>query len=434
MTDQIKKIHSLISNGARISTDTRHIEEGSVFFALQGDNFNANHFALQAIEKGAVAAVVDDITLEHHPKLILVDNVLQTLQKLATYHRSLFNIPVIGKTTTKELINAALSKKFNTLCTIGNLNNHIGVPLTLLRLKKEHQIAIIEMGANHVGEIGFLSSIARPTHGMITNIGKAHIEGFGSFENIIIAKGELYDHLKQNNGAIFINGDNEFLTGRVGSYPCITYGEKNSYNYSGTLVSASPFIEMNFDFSDGVSNPSKPFHLQSKLLGSYNFENILAAISIALHFDVSPADIIEAIGNYNPTNSRSQLKDTGKNTLIMDSYNANPTSMKAAIENFSSFKTNNPKGLILGDMLEMGESANAEHTEIIRLINTVECDFVLLVGPEFNIAATDANKKIKLFTNTTDAAAWLNDKQIIKHTILIKGSRGMKLETLEKYL
>jgi UDP-N-acetylmuramoyl-tripeptide--D-alanyl-D-alanine ligase len=450
MNPQIKKIHSYISKGANISTDTRKIEEGSVFFALKGENFDANDFALQAIDKGAIAAIVDSKNLTQHPKLIVVDDVLLTLQQLASYHRSQFNIPVIGitgsngKTTTKELINAALSKKYNTLCTKGNLNNHIGVPLTLLGLNKDHQIAIIEMGANHMGEIGFLSSLAKPTSGLITNIGKAHIEGFGSFENIIIGKSELYQHLTQNNGTTFINSDNEILMKRYSYYThgnknieesprCILYGIKSSNHYIGTLLSASPFLELNFRTSVKNTPTSAPFHINSKLLGSYNFENILATTAVAHHYGVEPLQIIEAIESYNPTNSRSQLKDSGKNTLIMDAYNANPTSMKAAIENFSTMETTGPKGLILGDMLEMGDSAAAEHAEIIRIINSIDCDFALLIGTEFSRIAV-VNKKITQFVHTSDAARWLIEHPILHHTILLKGSRGMQLEILEKYL
>lgn len=433
----IEKIHSLIAAGAKVSTDTRQIEKDSVFFALKGENFDANNFALQAIEKGAQLAVVDNIDLPAHDQLIQVDDVLHTLQQVAAYHRSLFNIPVIGitgsngKTTTKELINAVLSSSFNTLCTRGNFNNHIGVPLTLLNLNKHHQIAVIEMGANHMGEIALLSSLTQPTHGLITNIGKAHIEGFGSFENIIKGKTELYDYIKANKGLIFLNADNKILSERALPAECINYGGKPSYHYSGAVVSGSPFLEIEY-FASG-SGKTYSSSIKSQLPGAYNFENIMVAIAVGEHFKVPPSRIKEAIEKYIPNNSRSQLKDTGRNLLILDAYNANPTSMRAAIENFNAFITPLKKCLILGDMLELGDTTDEEHLEIIRFVSENTYHQVLLIGSNFK-KISPAGEHMIFFDDTDQAAEWIQKENLHNLIILIKGSRGIKMEKLEQYL
>jgi UDP-N-acetylmuramoyl-tripeptide--D-alanyl-D-alanine ligase len=435
MNSHIKEIHKLLSQGAKVSTDTRQIENGCIFFALKGDKFDANDFAKQALEKGAIKAVIDKKLPEDHPGLLLVDDSLKTLQDLAVYHRNQFNIPVLGitgsngKTTTKELINAVLSKKYNTLCTRGNLNNHIGVPLTLLNLNPSHELAIIEMGANHVGEIGFLSSLASPTYGLITNIGKAHIEGFGSFENIIKGKTELYEYIRNNGGSIFLNEDNEILSSKASGLTTHSYGKGSAPAVKGRIISSSPFLQIEFR----TNELPQPIKVNSQLLGGYNFENIMSAVSAGLHFGVSPEMIREALENYAPANSRSQLKESGRNTLFLDSYNANPTSMRAAIENFSNLETKQPKGLILGDMLELGDTTHHEHEEIIKLTKAYPYSFVILVGEFFTKTCPDLPAYIS-FGDSAAAAAFIKNKNISDHTILMKGSRGIKLEIVEEFI
>jgi UDP-N-acetylmuramoyl-tripeptide--D-alanyl-D-alanine ligase len=435
MDTTIEKIHSLLIRGAGVSTDSRKIEEGCIFFALKGENFDANDFALQAVEKGAALAVVDNTDLEKHEKFIFVEDSLKALQDLAVFHRSQFNIPVLGitgsngKTTTKELVNAVLSKKYRTLFTAGNLNNHIGVPLTLLRLNNSHEIAIIEMGANHVGEIGFLSSLAKPTLGLITNIGKAHIEGFGSFENIIKGKTELYDYIRSTGGSIFLNSDNEILSGRSSGMHILTYGKSPEASVSGSIISSQPFLSV---VARSTEHPES-FPITSRLLGIYNFENIMSAVAAGLHFGVSQEEIAGAIEDYYPVNSRSQLKETERNTLILDSYNANPTSMKAAIENFSSMESKLPKIVILGDMLEMGDTAETEHNDIIKLTTEYPYRYVLLTGENFHRLCPDKSGYYS-FPDAQSLCEWLVIHQLTGNIILIKGSRGIQLEKVEKFI
>jgi UDP-N-acetylmuramoyl-tripeptide--D-alanyl-D-alanine ligase len=435
MISQIEKIHSYILKGSKVSTDTRQIEPGSIFFALKGEKFDANDFALQALQKGAVLVVADKKDL-HHPAIIVVDDSLKALQELAVYHRNQFrNIPFIGitgsngKTTTKELINAVVTRKYKTLCTKGNLNNHIGVPLTLLNLTPEHEMAIIEMGANHMGEIGFLSSLAQPDFGLITNIGKAHIEGFGSFENIITGKTELYDFIRKSGGNLFLNSDNPILKEKSIGIEAVTYGRHQEASVQGEIISSSPFLQIRY----WSAKTQGKVNISSQLLGAYNFENIMSAITIGEYFGVEPADIKAAIEEYAPVNSRSQLKDSGTNSLILDSYNANPTSMRAAIENFSNLQTENPKGLILGDMLEMGDSAEYEHNDIIELTLAHPYKFVVLVGSHFLKACPD-HKAYHAFADSDSAARWVCEQAFKGFSILIKGSRGIQLEKIEKHL
>lgn len=434
MQEDFLRVHKLISEGAPVSIDTRQIKDNAVFFALKGQNFDANQFARQAIDKGAAIAVVDDPDLPDSNDFIKVENVLDYLQQLASYHRSLFQIPVIGitgsngKTTTKELINAVLSRKFETHCTQGNLNNHIGVPLTLLGLHKKHQIAIVEMGANHMGEIAMLSEMAKPTHGIITNIGKAHIEGFGSFENIIRGKTELYQFLTKNKGTVFLNGDNEILSRAASGLQCITYGTNKNNTYTGFPVGSDPFLSIKYKLPEESKTDEQLITISTNLLGDYNFENIMAAIAIGLYFDVQPSEIRQAIEQYFPKNSRSQLVHTQKNTLFLDAYNANPTSMKAALLNFSASDSELPKAVILGDMLELGKTAKTEHLEILNLVNQQQYNYAIFVGEHFSQLATTKNNLI--FRNTAEAARWLENNPIINHTILIKGSRGIALEKL----
>lgn len=428
----LEKLRQLIINGHVVCTDSRIARPGNIFFALKGDNFDGNLFVKKALEAGCIAAVADQKSLAAE-NVFVVDNVLNTLQELSLFHRRHYNIPVIGitgsngKTTTKELVHAVLSSTFNTLATKGNLNNHIGVPLTLLNLKPEHEIAIIEMGANHVGEVGQLSALALPTFGLITNIGKAHLEGFGSLENIVKTKTELYSYVKKNNGWVFINGDNTLLVDKSeGSR--IFYGQNEKYHCSGLKTGNKPFLEIEFKINKNFGQALKATggKIGSQLVGVYNFENILAALTIGLYFGVSPEKAIEAIERYVPTNSRSQLIENGRNTILLDAYNANPTSMVAAIENFAGFG-NSPKAVMLGDMLEMGSSSAEEHTRIIDQLLRKNFELNILVGNEFR-AVAPGGKGFMIFDTSTAAAQWLSKNPISGFHILIKGSRGIQME------
>ena len=352
---------------------------------------------------------------------------MKTLQELAAFHRNRLKIPVIGitgtngKTTTKELINAILSKEYKTLATIGNLNNHIGVPLTILSITNKHEIAIIEMGANHIGEIGELCDISKPDFGIITNIGKAHLEGFGGIDGVIKTKRDLYKAVQKKNGKLFVNIDNELLMSLSDNIDKITYGEtQNAYCY-GKVVKANPFVEIKY------SGENFEDVLQTQLVGSYNFENILAAITVGIYFGVSKANIKDAIESYQPGNSRSQVMKTAKNTIILDAYNANPTSMEAAIRNFSEIKADN-KVLIIGDMLELGAYSQTEHTRILKVIEKLNFQNVILVGKEFLTVCK--NETWNCFIDSEDAKEWLIKNPVTNAFILLKASRGIKLEKL----
>lgn len=416
-----------------ISTDSRVCPEGSIFFALKGDNFNANAFALSALEKGCAYAVVDEVEFAIDERFVLVDNVLETLQQLASFHRKQLGTTIIGitgtngKTTTKELIAAVLQEKYNILYTKGNFNNHIGVPLTLLQLKPEHEIAVIEMGANHRGEIKMLSEIACPDYGIITNVGKAHLEGFGSFEGVMATKAELYEYIFANGKDLFINKDNEYLSEMVkkaGFHTSVRLHEYSldtndafSYIY-GQISNCSPFLNMKCCIDIYES-----FTVNTKLIGAYNAENVLAAVAIGKYFGVESKKIIHGLENYVPQNNRSQLTITERNKLVVDAYNANPTSLKAAIVNFAQMDVSN-KTLILGDMLELGEQSDIEHQNIIDLLQQNHLNNVLLVGPEFK----KANHSFQCFDDVNTLIKYLEEKPIKGHYILIKGSRGIKLE------
>ena len=363
----IEELYSIYLNCTHICTDSRKVENKSIFFSLQGDNFNGNTYAEIALNNGCSFAVIDDVNYYKDNRYILVDNTLKTLQDLAKYHRSKLKIPIIGvtgtngKTTTKELLNAVLSKKYNTLATIGNLNNHIGVPQTILKISKFTEIAIIEMGANHLGEIAELCEIAQPNFGIITNIGKAHLEGFGSIEGIIKTKSELYNWIRKKEGTLFVNGENPILTNLSENTKRITYGNSSNNNYSANIVAANPYLEVELI----NKNTNKLDKIKSKLVGSYNFENILAAIAIGNYFSVDKNSIINAIESYTPTNNRSQIIKTEQNRVIMDAYNANPSSMEASINNFATIAFDN-KVVILGDMLELGNESEKEHLKILE--------------------------------------------------------------------
>lgn len=422
---EIPQLYEIFKQYPSITTDTRNCTQDSIFFALKGSNFNGNQYAKKALELGCKYAIVDEAEFaDESQNILLVDDCLVTLQQLAAFHRSKHSIPVIGvtgtngKTTSKELITAVLSQEFNVLSTHGNLNNHIGVPLTLLKMTKAHEIAVIEMGANHVGEIKALVEIARPNYGLITNVGRAHIEGFGSFENIIKAKGELYDFLReQNNGKIFVDNDNPYLKEISEGITTISYGNDDSLFVCGRAVANDPYLSFVWKFS-------KNDHLvQTKLIGEYNLSNALAAVAIGKYFGVKTANICKAIEEYVPTNNRSQLKETGKNTLIIDAYNANPTSMNAALLNFTKMDVPN-KTLILGDMRELGNDSAEEHQKIVDLIASEDITDVFLVGDHFSKTKTS----YPCFATLENFAEFLKKNPIEERYILIKGSRGLQLE------
>lgn len=412
-----------------VTTDSRNCPEGSLFIALKGESFNGNAFAGKALETGCAYAIIDEpeYAVEGDQRYILVDDCLQTLQQLANYHRRQLGTRVIGitgtngKTTTKELISAVLSQSHNILYTLGNLNNHIGVPSTLLRLKAEHDLAIIEMGANHPGEIKFLSEIVEPDCGIITNVGKAHLEGFGSFEGVIKTKGELYDFLRKKEGStVFIHHDNAYLMNIAGGLNLIPYGTEDDLYVNGRITGNSPYLT--FEWKAGKDGET--YQVQTQLIGEYNFPNALAAITIGLFFGVEAAKINEALAGYTPQNNRSQLKKTNDNTLIIDAYNANPTSMMAALQNFRNMEVPH-KMLLLGDMRELGTESAAEHQKIADYIK--ECDFeeVWLVGEQF----AAAEHSFKTYPNVQEVIKELETNKPKGYTILIKGSNGIKLSS-----
>ena len=412
-----------------VTTDSRNCPEGSLFIALKGESFNGNAFAGKALETGCAYAIIDEpeYAVEGDQRYILVDDCLQTLQQLANYHRRQLGTRVIGitgtngKTTTKELISAVLSQSHNILYTLGNLNNHLGVPSTLLRLKAEHDLAVIEMGANHPGEIKFLSEIVEPDCGIITNVGKAHLEGFGSFEGVIKTKGELYDFLRKKEGStVFIHHDNAYLMNIAGGLNLIPYGTEDDLYVNGRITGNSPYLT--FEWKAGKDGET--YQVQTQLIGEYNFPNALAAITIGLFFGVEATKINEALAGYTPQNNRSQLKKTNDNTLIIDAYNANPTSMMAALQNFRNMEVPH-KMLLLGDMRELGAESAAEHQKIADYIK--ECDFeeVWLVGEQF----AAAEHFFKTYPNVQEVIKELETNKPKGYTILIKGSNGIKLSS-----
>jgi UDP-N-acetylmuramoyl-tripeptide--D-alanyl-D-alanine ligase len=421
-----------ISCNQKITTDTRQIEKGSIFFALKGDNFDANEFAISAIEQGCLFAVVDNPNFANGTSILLVEDVLDTLQNLAKMHRSHLKIPVIGitgsngKTTNKELIHAVLSKKFNTYATKGNLNNHIGVPLTVLKIHKEHEIAIVEMGANHQGEIAMLSDICDPDFGLITNIGKAHLEGFGGEEGIKIGKSELYKYIEKKNGKIFINGNDPVLIELSRSIDKVYFGENNTFDIYGELANNSEFVELKWNTTANALD-NMPL-IRTHLFGHYNFVNVICAICIGNYFGVEKHLINEAISNYLPEMNRSQVKKTSTNTLILDAYNANPSSMMLAIKHFVRQPFPN-KFVVLGDMFELGDYSYQEHKLILDELFShpeVKC---LLVGTHFNQFKNDY-LGFSFCENINLAQNFIENNKIAEFTILIKGSRGIALEKL----
>jgi len=423
----VSELYEIFKEYPQITTDTRNCIKDSIFFALKGANFNGNEYAAKAIESGCRYAVIDEPQYEDQSKnILLVDDALKMLQSLAAYHRRKFKIPIIGitgtngKTTTKELVAAVLSKEFNIIYTKGNLNNHIGVPLTLLQIKKEHEIGIIEMGANHMGEIKFLAEMTDPNYGLITNIGKAHLEGFGSFENIKKEKGELYEYIKQRkDGKIFLDNDNPILMEMAGDISSINYGQGDKLFVSGKIEANDPYLSFRWRFS-------RNFHLvKTHLIGDYNMSNALAAVTIGRYFGVKSKLVCEAIEEYIPTNNRSQLKKTEKNHLIIDAYNANPTSMMASLENFSGMNVDN-KVLILGDMRELGADSMAEHQKVADFIAEQNFEKIFLIGENFSKVKT-FGKEIS-FNNLDEFKQYLSKNPLQNSYILIKGSRGIELE------
>jgi len=417
-----------------ITTDTRKITKDCIYFALKGERFNGNDFAEQAIKEGASFAVVNDTSLSKNDNYIVVEDVLTTLQQLANHHRKQLTIPVIGitgsngKTTTKELIHAVLSAKYNTQYTQGNLNNHIGVPLTLLTITSQHEMAVIEMGANHQLEIDMLCRIAEPDFGIITNIGKAHLEGFGGIEGVKKGKSELYKYLLEKNGTIFLHGDDEVLVDLAKYNNKKTYGTNTLCDVVGKCNPNSLFVELAWCTKSKAAELGKANYIKTNLVGIYNYNNTLCAACVGNYFKVEEDLINQAIQNYTPNNNRSQLKQTDNNTLILDYYNANPSSMKAAIENFYNTNTAN-KMLILGDMLELGTESITEHKVIIDLLHQKKLIDYLLVGPIFS-----SLQQKQSFPASKQALEFLQANPVKNKTILIKGSRGIALEEVIRAL
>lgn len=425
----IPELYQLFIHNQKISTDSRKCPAGSLFFALKGDKFDGNRYAEKALSEGAAYAIIDNPDYLLGDRTILVGDVLKTLQQLAQYHRKMLSIPVIGitgtngKTTTKELLAAVLSSKFDLLYTEGNLNNQIGVPLTLLRLNHDHELAIIEMGASHPGDIAELAAIAMPNYGIITNVGHAHLEGFGSFDAIVKTKGELYDFIRKTKGTIFIKKEDKILQSIALGLEQITYGEDETAFASGHVVENNPFLVLDW------KQQGKIHTVGTHLIGSYNLDNLLAAIAVGRYFRIPAERISRAIAAYVPANNRSQLVTTENNTLIVDAYNANPSSMKAALDNFSALKRF-PKALILGDMFELGETSVSEHEAIIAQIEKGKYDKVFLCGEQF----TETGKAYKTFLTTADLIEHLKTNPLKGYHILIKGSRGMALEKALPFL
>ncbi|MEE1083637.1 MAG: UDP-N-acetylmuramoyl-tripeptide--D-alanyl-D-alanine ligase [Paludibacteraceae bacterium] len=425
----IKSIYSLFIQCDGVSTDSRKCPKDSMFIALKGDNFDGNVFVENAIESGSKFALTSDEHRANNKTIFYVPDTLVALQQLASYHRQQMNATVIaitgtnGKTTTKELTSAVMKAKYgdDVINTEGNLNNHIGVPLTLLRIKSHHKYAIVEMGANHPGEIKTLADIALPDYGLITNVGTAHILGFGSFEGVIKTKCELYDNLKKNNGTIFVNGSNNNIFPKSEGAKRIVYGVDGSSLYA-SVESADPFLKVKF--ADGSS-------AQTNLIGAYNLENVMAAACVGSHFGVEMPTIVAALENYKPSNNRSQFISTASNKLIVDAYNANPTSMNAALENFISLNSDFEKAFILGDMLELGTDSEAEHRKIVEKIAASGIKKVMLVGQNF---ASVAKSGMSTYKNVDELISVLTENKLNGCLVLIKGSNSMKLTKVVEHL
>ena len=417
----IETIYQHYIKAYKVTTDSRKVEQDAVFFALKGENFDANDFALQVAEAGVASLVVADRKeLPKHERILIVDDTLKTLQDLAAYHRQQSKAIVLsitgtnGKTTTKELVSAVLAQQYNIIHTMGNLNNHIGVPLTLLSIRPDTEIAVVEMGANHPGEIDFLCKIADPDYGLITNIGKAHLEGFGSFEGVIKTKTELYRHIKSHGKAVFVNQGNPLLWEQSEGQERISYGRHCAAFCPVAPGACNPYLSVIW----------RKHLVQTHLVGSYNFENVAAAIGVGQYFKVDDEKIVEALEAYMPTNSRSQVVETGKNRVIMDAYNANPTSMRAALINFHTICGESPL-LVLGDMRELGTASEEEHRTILRLMKELGFKEALLVGQNF--CAYNENPEWVTFAKVEDLCKYIESHPISGKTILVKGSNSIQL-------
>ncbi|NKI33300.1 UDP-N-acetylmuramoyl-tripeptide--D-alanyl-D-alanine ligase [Croceivirga thetidis] len=422
----LTQLHNYFLDSRQVSTDTRKIKKGSLFFALKGPNFNANSFADEALEKGASYAIIDEKKYSTSERTILVNDTLETLQKLANYHRNYSNAKVVsltgsnGKTTTKELIHQVLSKKYRTIATEGNLNNHIGVPLTLLSIKNDTEIAIVEMGANHQGEIAFLCELAQPDFGYITNFGKAHLEGFGGVEGVIKGKSELYDYLLANDKYVFLNADDPIQLEKLKGYiKKFGFSQTDHQYFNIELKGISPFVTLQFDETE----------VKTKLVGEYNFGNCAVSVLIGKYFNVEQDAIRSAIESYTPENNRSQLLVQNGHNVVLDAYNANPTSMEAALRTFAANNTEN-KSVFLGDMFELGKDAEAEHQNIADLCGLLGIKNAYLVGENFAKTKGDYHK----FSSFDEFKTNISLKEIPKGDILIKGSRGMAMERILEML
>ena len=420
-----------------VTTDTRTITPGAIYFALKGTNFDGNRFANDALAQGCVAAVVDDPQMATDPRTILVPDVLESLQALATHHRLQLQIPILeitgtnGKTTTKELCAAVLQRKYRVLYTEGNLNNHIGVPRTLLRLTTDHQIAVIETGANHPGEIRDLAAMVQPTAGLITNVGMAHLEGFGSFQGVIDTKCELYQQLRNTGGEVFLHADDEILTERSQGLTRHTYGSPGKAHVQGEAIPGEAFLKLRWRVGEGAWHQT-----QMQLIGSYNVPNALAAIAVGIRYEVSEQDIEEALAAYRPTNNRSELKRTERNSLIIDAYNANPTSMRAALENFNTLQ-HPEKRVMLGEMRELGQDTAQAHLDVMMQLSQMQLRSAYLVGSAFQEAAeqfTPSGLDVQTFDDVEALRRHLDGNPIQGSLILIKGSNSTRLYTLPQDL
>jgi UDP-N-acetylmuramoyl-tripeptide--D-alanyl-D-alanine ligase len=421
----IENLYKIYLKHPHVQTDTRRLKEGEIYFALKGPNFNGNTFAAKALAMGASAVIIDEDQEIKDDRIVLVEDALTTLQNLALHHRKQFNIPFLaitgsnGKTTTKELVSAVLATHFKTSTTLGNLNNHIGVPLTILSIPADAEIAVIEMGANHQKEIASYCAYTLPNYGLITNCGKAHLEGFGGIEGVRKGKGELFDHLRLNGGTAFVMWDYDYFHSMcTGISKIITYGLKNA-DITGKVNSSEPFLQIE------LTSGSKIGSLNTNLVGDYNLPNVLAAVAIGQYFNVPEEKIRQAIENYFPNNSRSQLISRNGNTFVLDAYNANPTSMRAAIENFAK-QPNPSKYVCIGGMMELGEESKAEHQGIVNLLKQYTWAGVLLVGGDFS----KVDHHYLFLPDSNTAMEWLKSKSITNGMFLIKGSRSMKMETL----
>jgi UDP-N-acetylmuramoyl-tripeptide--D-alanyl-D-alanine ligase len=431
---QMQALYKAYLNSTGVTTDTRNIKDGNIFFALKGDKFNANLFAEDALNRGAGYAVVDKIENLawkglYGERLILVEDALATLQQLAGYHRQQLKCPVLaitgsnGKTTTKELVAAVMSKKCKTQATKGNLNNHIGIPLTILSMPADIEFAVVEMGANHIGEIAGYCTYAAPDYGLITNVGMAHTEGFGGFEGVVQGKTELYKYVAQHGKKIFVSGNNEILLRKLEelhvSALAVTYGTGSKADCRGEIISTGEFLSLK----------TGELSIATNLVGDYNFENVLAAVCVGRYFGVEPNQIKEAVETYAPTNNRSQKISYGSSTVILDAYNANPSSMMHALKNFESIKAAN-KAVILGEMMELGDYAKREHTKVHEAVNNMQLTKRVFLGKGFEFLKHAAN--CLWFENTESLKAWFRQQAWDNYYLLIKGSRSNELEKILK--